>query len=116
MALCRIFPNHSDIGRIKCCSNLNAFLGSPDTLTGTPVSDLPRLQAVELGYEHRNACRRLKNMLRVYRLVFNDEPSARTPHLIIVSYSSKWNMVKVLLRSLRLEIQYGKVCINNSSM
>jgi len=39
-----------------------------------------------------------------------------TLHLIIVSYSSKWNMVKVLLRSLRLEIQYGKVCINNSSM
>jgi len=77
MTLCRISPNHNDIGRIKCCSNLNAFLGSPDTLTGTPVSDLPRLQAVELGYEHRNACRRFKNMLRVYRLVFNGEPSAR---------------------------------------
>jgi len=77
MALCRIFPNPSDIGRIKCCSNLNASLGSPDTLTGTPVSDLPRLQAVELGYEHRNACRQFKNMFRVYRLVFNGEPSAR---------------------------------------
>jgi len=39
-----------------------------------------------------------------------------TLDLIIVSYSSNWNMVKVLLRSLRLEIQYGQVCINKSSM
>jgi len=77
MTLCRIFPDHNDIGRIKCCSNLNAFLGSPDTLTGTPVSDLHRLQTVELGYEHTNACRRFKNVLRVYRLIFNGEPLAR---------------------------------------
>jgi len=77
MALCRIFPNHSDIGCIKCCSNLNAFLGSPNTLTGMLVSNLPHLQAIEQGYEHRNACRQFKNMLHVYRLVFNGEPLAR---------------------------------------
>jgi len=52
MALCRIFPNHNDIRRIKCCSNLDAFLGSPDTLTETPASYLPRFQVVEMGYGH----------------------------------------------------------------
>jgi len=77
MTLCRVFPNHNDIGHIKCCSNLNVFLGSPDTLTGTPVSDLPRLQTVELGYEHRNVCRWFTNVLRVYRLIFNGEPLTR---------------------------------------
>ena len=101
MALCRICLNHNDIRRIKCCSNLNAFLRSPD---GTPVSDLPRLQAVELGNEHTNACRRFKNMLHAYGLIFNGEPLARHSPLIIVSYSSKLNMIKVPLRSLSLEI------------
>jgi len=77
MALCRIFPNHNDIRRIKCCSNLNAFLGSPDTLTETPASYLPRFQVVEMGYEHRNAYRRLKIELIIYRLFLNGELPAR---------------------------------------
>ena len=75
--LYRIFPNHNDIRRIKYCSNLNAFLGSPDTLTETPASYLPRFQVVEMGYEDRNAYRRLKTELIIYRLFLNGELPAR---------------------------------------
>ena len=77
MALGRISLNHHDIRRIKCCSNLNAFLGSPDTLTETPASYLPRFQVVEMGYEHRNAYRRLTSEVLIYRLFLNGKPPAR---------------------------------------
>ena len=42
-----------------------------------PASYLPRFQVVEMGYEHRNAYRRLKTESLIYRLFLNGEPPAR---------------------------------------
>ena len=100
MALCRIFPNH-DIRRIRCCSSLNAFLGSPDTLTGTPASYLPRFHAVEMDYGHRNAYRRLKTELIIYRLFLTSGQMLSFWRLGAVLASGIWQMLGAASKSPR---------------